>query len=318
MFNQGLNWKRREDGAVLYRRIPSEPTFIIDERTLGEILRFRYLIPLVSFLTLLPAAVLAVIAGHGDVSIAIPLGAFLGGAVLFYLYFKSVERRIGALLRSAKRSTEAIAPFKTPLKGRNWRTLEDASVHYWPRAAAEPVVLTGEQFAAIGKSNGHIAFSFFASLLVAVLVDGFRWVGDMSNRTAILTLLALAAFNVLLLARLRRQRRVISANAPPAPDRATIQPPLTFAQLISGFRAALHRRLGEGSGFMLLILICIAVLGASSAALLSLAKGEFIHWADLPVPVGPVVPALAWCCSLSAAVWLAWAMIGRLRNGCEK
>ncbi|NRP72083.1 hypothetical protein ILFOPFJJ_02978 [Ensifer psoraleae] len=320
MFDHGLNWKRQEDGTILYRRAPSDPTFVIDERALGQILRFRLLIPLMSFLTLLPAVSLAVFARHGYVSIAVPLVAFLGGAVFSYLYFRSVERKIEATLRRAKRSAEEIQPFKAPRNGRSWETLDDGSVHYWPRAATEPVVLTGVQFAAIGKSNGHVASSLFVSLLVAVLIDGYRWVGDMSNGTAMLALLAIAGFNILLVARLRRQRSAILANVPRAPNRTDIQPPLEATQLIGVVNAVLRRRLGETSGRMLLILICIAVLSfrAANGTLVSLANGKSIYWADLPIPVGPIVPALVWGCSLFAIAWLALVIIGRLRNGREK
>ncbi|WOS62992.1 hypothetical protein [Sinorhizobium fredii] len=128
MFDRGLNWERRADGTILYRRTPSEPTFIIDERALGQILRFRFMIPLMSFLTLLPAVSLGPVARHGHVSFAVPVGAFLLGAAFFYAYFRSVERRIKRILAEARPSVQAPEPYKTPRDARGWKTLEDGTV----------------------------------------------------------------------------------------------------------------------------------------------------------------------------------------------
>ncbi len=316
MFDRGVNWKKRQDGTFLYNRSPSEPTFIIDERTLDEILWFRWMLPLVSFLLTLPVVVLGVLVRHGDASMAVAIGALLAGLVLFYVYFRSVERRIKAMLRDARRSAETIEPLKVPPNGRNWRTLQDGSVHYWPRAADAPVVLTGEQFMTISKDKGHLLSLFLLNLAIAVGVDGYWWAGDMSDRITLLSLLALAVFDFVVLARLLARGRAIVTNAPPASDRRNVQPPRTIAQVIGGWRAALRR---QAFGFtMLLILVCIAVLGVSISTLASLANGEFVYWADLPVPVGPLVPTLASACSLMATIWLAGAMFAHLRSGREK
>ncbi|MDK1383969.1 hypothetical protein QN224_00935 [Sinorhizobium sp. 8-89] len=316
MFDHGLNWERQEDGAILYQRTPSDPTFIIDERALGQILRFRFLIPLMSCVTLLPAVTLGVVAGHGHVSFAVPIGAFLLGAALFYAYFRSAERRIKRILAGARRSVQAPEPYKTPRDARSWNTLEDGSVHYWSRTMPRPVVLTAQQFAAIGNENTHVLVSFLVSLIVLALTDGYRWVGDINNGTAIAILMAVLSFNALFIARVRRKRHAMLHALPAVPSDTKVQPPLSVVQRLSVVASVLRRKVAGASVLMLMVLGCASLFGifASGLTLIQLNEGVAFYWGKRSsLPMGPTVPAGAFLASSLLAAWIASAVVARIR-----
>ncbi|MBD9485751.1 hypothetical protein GFB56_03540 [Ensifer sp. T173] len=313
MFDRGLNWEKREDGTILYRRSPSGPTFIIDEQTLGRIVRFRFMIPLVSFLTLIPTVVLGVFAGHGEVSLAIPVAALLFGVAAFYLYFRRTERRIEWMLAGARRSSQAPEPFKPQRNARNWKTLDDGSVFYWPRNWPNPVMLTAKQFASIGVDNGYGFCALFVSVIIAVLADGYRWAGGLNNGAASVIAVALISFNVLFIARIRRTRQRMLDRAPLAPVVSGLNPPLKLLD----FARLIRMKLVRGSRGMLLFWLLVAVFGLfqSVQTLSDLFGGVRVYWdKGKSFPVGPVLPSLAFVGSLLLAMVNVSAIVMRARS----
>ena len=312
MFDRGLNWQKLEDGTILYRLSSSGPTFIIDEQTLGSILRFRFMIPLVSFLTLIPTVVLGVFAGRGEVSYAIPVATLLFGTAAFYLYFRRTERRIERMLGRARQSSQPLEPFKPARNARNWKTLDDGSVFYWPRNWANPVMLTAKQFASIGTGNGYGFCSLFGSVIIAVLADGYRWAGGLNNGAASVIVVALASFNVLVIARIRRTRERMLDRAPLAPV-AGLNPPLKLLDFVRLIRA----KLVEGSRGMLLFWLFVAIFGLSQSVqtLSDLFGGVGVYWGKgKSFPIGPVTPILALVGSLLLAMVNISAIATRARS----
>ncbi|AWM27308.1 hypothetical protein N181_21185 [Sinorhizobium fredii USDA 205] len=315
MFDRGLNWERRADGTILYRRTPSEPPFIIDERALGQILRFKFMIPLMSFLTLLPAVSLGPVARHGHVSFAVPVGAFLLGAAFFYAYFRSVERRIKRILAEARPSVQAPEPYKTPRDARGWKTLDDGSVQYWSRTMPRPVVMTPQQFAAIGNENSKVLACALLSAIILVLTDGYRWVGDINNGTAIAILMAVLLFNALYIARFRERRHATLKALPPAPSNAKVQPPLAVMQALLVAASVLREKVAGASVLMLLILGFASLFGmfSTGSTLIQLNEGVAFYFGKRnSFPMGPALPVGAFLVSVLLAKWTASALVARV------
>lgn len=199
--------------------------------------------------------------------------------------------------------------------GRSFHIQPDGSLHYWSRTMSVPVSLTAQQFASVGTANTPLFLSVAISLLVAVLIDGYRWAGEIGGATAIVVLVGLVTFNALFIAKVRNDRHRMLRDLPLAPADAKVKPPLSIAELLVTAVIVLSKMMSRAPIRMLLVVGCASLLAALAVGhtLMQLIEGVGFYWGRRnSLPVGPAIPALAFLVSLLLVTWTACLIVVRI------